>query len=121
MKSFIKTSCIAALALTITSFGAIQARAGGWGIAGGVVGGLAVGTAIGVSVASAAPVYYSPAYAAPAYYAPAPVPVAVAAYPPYYYGPRVVCGAPYPYYRPYAGVGFGWGPRYFRGRPYFRR
>jgi hypothetical protein len=122
MKTLIKTSCIAALALAMTAFVPVQARAGGWGIAGGVVGGLAVGTAIGVSVASAArPVYYSyppPVYAAPAYYAPA---VAYAPAPAYYYGPRVVYAAPFAYGYPYARVGHGWGPRYFRGGPYYRR
>jgi hypothetical protein len=122
MKTFMKTSCIAALALAMTTFGAVQARAGGWAVAGGVVGGLAVGTAIGATVAAAAqPVYYSypaQAYAAPGYYAPAPV---YAAAPAYCYGPRVVYAAPFPYRYPYARVGYGWGPRYFRGGPYFRR
>jgi hypothetical protein len=115
MKTFIKTSCIAAVALAMTTFGAVQAQAGGWAVAGGVLGGVAVGTAVGVSVASAAsPVYYAyppPYYGAPAY----------AAAPACYYGLRVVFGAPYPHYYPYARAGFGWGPRYFRGRPYYRR
>ena len=65
MKTFMKISSFAGLALAMTTFGAPQARAGGWAVAGGVLGGLAVGTAVGVSVASAAaPVYYT---------APAPV------------------------------------------------
>jgi hypothetical protein len=127
MKTFMKTSCVAALALAMTTFGAAQARAGGWAVAGGVLGGVAVGTAVGVSVASAAtPVYYTappPVYAAPTYYAPAaacaPAPVAVA--PAYYYAPRVVYTAPYPYYYPYGRVGYGWGPRYHYGGRYFRR
>jgi hypothetical protein len=122
MKTFMKISCVAALALAMTTFGAVQAQAGGWAVAGGVLGGLAVGTAVGVSVANAAsPAYYSyppPVYAAPPYYAPA---AAYAAAPAYYYGPRVVYAAPYPYYHPYFRAGYGWGPRYFRGGPYYRR
>lgn len=129
MKTLMKTSCVAALALAMTTFGALQARAGGWAVAGGVVGGLAVGTAIGATVAAASqPVYYSyppAAYGAPGYYAPAaayaPAPISVVASPAYYYGPRVVYGAPYPYFFPYARVGYGWGPRYFRGGHYYRR
>jgi hypothetical protein len=126
MKRFTTTSLIALLALAMTTFGAMQARAGGWAVAGGVLGGLAVGTAVGVTVANAAtPVYYSypaPVYSAPMYYAPAPAVtyasapavVAVASAPAYCYGPRVVYAAPYPYVR----VGFGWGPRYYGGRSY---
>jgi len=123
MKTIMKTSCIAALALAMTTFGAVQARAGGWAVAGGVLGGVAMGTAIGVTVANAAaPAYYAypPAYYGPAY-APVPAAVPVAAVAPYYYGPRVVYGAPYPYYHPYFRAGYAWGPRYFRGRPYYRR
>ncbi|HEV7925493.1 MAG TPA: hypothetical protein VGR14_09065 [Verrucomicrobiae bacterium] len=116
-----KISCIAAVALAMTTFGTLQARAGGWAIAGGVVGGLAVGTAIGASVAASGPVYYTapaPVYAAPRYYAPA----AVAVGPAYCYGPRVAYGAPYPYYHPYFRAGYGWGPHYnYHGGHYFRR
>ena len=137
MKTLIKTSCVAVLALAAMTFGAPQARAwgGGWPIAAGVFGGLAVGTAVGVTVASAAqPVYYTappPVYVAPRYYAPAPayapapvyapVPaaVSVAVAPPYYYAQRVVYGAAYPYY--YGRVGYGWGPRYYHGGHYYRR
>lgn len=85
MNAFVKTSCAAALALAMTTFGATQARAwgggcGGWAVAGGVLGGLAVGTAIGATVANAStPVYYA---------APAPV------YPgPYYAAARQCCFA----------------------------
>jgi len=85
MKTLMKTSIIAALALAMVTFGTPNARAwgGGWPIAAGVVGGLAVGTAIGVAVANAnAPAYAYPAYSYPAYpaypayrtYAPAPAP-----------------------------------------------
>src|SRR5580658_1333635 len=126
MKRFVKTSVIAALALAMTTFGAVQAQAWGWPVAAGVFGGLAVGTAVGVTVANAAaPVYYSypaPVYAAPRYCAPAPVasyapgPAVVAVAPgPAYYGPRAVYSAPYPYYR----AGFGWGPRYYYGGHYY--
>jgi hypothetical protein len=116
MKTFMKISCVAAVALAMTTFGVQQARAGGWAVAGGVVGGLAVGTAIGATVASAAtPVYYTapgPVYAAPTYCAPVA---------PYYVAPRVVYTAPYPYYHPYVRVGYGWGPRHFYGGRYYRR
>jgi hypothetical protein len=63
MKTFMKTSVVAAVALAMTAFGTPNARAwGGWPIAAGVAGGLAVG----VAVASAnAPVYTYPVY--PAY------------------------------------------------------
>ncbi len=120
MNTFMKTSCVAALALAMTTFGAMQARAGGWAVAGGVLGGVAVGTAIGVTVANAAqPVYYAapgPVYGAPAYCAPAAV---YAPAPAYYCAPRVVCAAPYCY--PCVRVGCGWGPRgYYRGRHYRR-
>jgi hypothetical protein len=103
MKMMIKISCVAALALTMTIFGAQNARARGWVVAGGV--GVTVGPAVGVSVA-AGPVYYT---------APAPV-VTVA--PAYCYGPRVVCAAPY---HPYLRVGYGWGPRYHYGGHFYRR
>jgi hypothetical protein len=107
MKMFMKISCVAALALVMTTLGASKARAGGWVVAGGVSGGVAVGTA-GVAVS------------APVYCAPAPVTVAVA--PSYYCAPRVVCGAPYPYCRPYFRAGYGWGPHYhYYGGHYFRR
>jgi hypothetical protein len=122
MKTFMKTSCVAALALAMTAFCAPQARAGGWAVAGGVLGGLAVGTAVGVSVASAAtPVYYTapaPVYAAPTYYAPA---AAVTVAPSCYCAPRVVYTAPYPYYYPYFRVGYGWGHRYYHGWRHYRR
>jgi hypothetical protein len=124
MNTFMKTSCVAALALAMTTFGASQARAGGWAVAGGVVGGLAVGTAVGVTVASAAaPVYYAaPVYGAPGYYAPGAA-VTVAA--PYYCAPRLAYAAPYPYFHPYfhpyARVGYGWGPRHYYGGRYYRR
>jgi len=122
MKQLMKTSVIAALALAMTTFGALQARAGGWAVAGGVLGGLAVGTAVGVTVANAAgPVCYpypAPVYAAPRYYAPGPAVVAVAPAPAYYYGPRVAYAAPYPYPYPYYRAGFGWGPRWYGGRYY---
>jgi hypothetical protein len=130
MKTFVKTTCVAALALAAMTFGAPQAKAwvGGWPIAAGVFGGVAVGTAVGATVAAnvAAPVYYTapPAvYAAPTYYAPAQAPAAVSVgvAPPYYVAPRVVYGAPYPYYRPYWRAGYGWGPRGFYGRHYYRR
>jgi hypothetical protein len=129
MTTLMKISCVAALTLAMTTFGATQARAGGWAVAGGVLGGVAVGTAIGVSVANAAtPVYYTapqPVYAAPTYYAPAgayaPAPVAVTVAPSYYYGPRVAYAAPYPYYHPYVRVGYGWGHRSFYGGRYLRR
>jgi hypothetical protein len=122
MKRFLKICCVAAVALVMTTFGATQARAGGWAVAGGVLGGLAVGTAIGATVTTAAqPAYYgypAPVYAAPGYYGPvasyAPVPA-------YCYGPRVIYGAPYAYYYPHFRTGYGWGPHYFRGRPYHRR
>jgi len=133
MKRFMKTSSAAALVLAMTAFGSMQARAGGWAVAGGVLGGLAAGTVIGATVASAAaPAYYAypaPVYASPAYYAPAPAPavvasppvVAVAPAPPYYYAPRVVYTAPYPYAcgYPYVRVGWGWGPRYCYGGRYY--
>jgi hypothetical protein len=136
MKTFLKTSCVAALALAAMTFGAPQAKAwvGGWPIAAGVFGGVAVGTAVGATVAAnaAAPVYYTapPAvYATPNYYAPAPAPVyapapaavSVGVVPPYYVAPRVVYGAPYPYYRPYWRAGYGWGSRHFYGGHYYRR
>jgi len=131
MKTYMKTFCIASLALAMTTCCAVQARAGGRVIAGSVLGGLTVGTAIGASVARAAPpVYYSylpPVYAAPAYYgaasayAPAPAAITLAESPAYYYGPRVVYAAPYPHYYPYIRLGYGWGPRYFPDRPYYRR
>ncbi|HTA30697.1 MAG TPA: hypothetical protein VK731_09425 [Candidatus Cybelea sp.] len=121
MKTLMKLSCVAAVALALTSFGAPQAQAGGWAVAGGVVGGLAVGTAIGATVATAAtPVYYTapgPGYAAPSYYAPPVVAVA----PAYYCGPRVVCVAPYAYCHPFVRAGFGWGPRYYHGGHYYHR
>src|SRR5580700_8819301 len=109
MKTFVKTACIAAVALAMTTFGTFQAGAGGWAVAGGVVGGLAVGTAVGATIATAAaqPAYYP---YGPAYCAPAPV---VVAGPGFYGGPRF-----YPY-RPY--VRYGWGPRAYRGHPYWRR
>jgi hypothetical protein len=122
MNALMKTTCVAALALGLTTLGAPQARAwgGGWPIAAGVFGGLAVGTAVGATVASAAaPGYY--AVPPPGYYAPPPAYVPAPAYAPapaYYYGPRVVYTAPYPYAR----VGYGWGPRYYYGgRYYYRR
>jgi hypothetical protein len=122
MKTFMKTSCVAALILAAATFGAPKAQAGGWPIAAGVVGGVAFGTAVGVTVASAQPVYYSPSYYAPApVYAPAYVPAPVAVAAPYVYAPRVVVGAPYPYYYPYVRAGFGWGPRYYYGGRYYRR
>jgi hypothetical protein len=122
MKTFMKISCVAALALAMTTFGVPQARAGGWAVAGGVLGGVAVGTAIGASVAASAPVYYAPpapAYVAPSYYAPAAVAVA----PSYYCAPRVVYGAryPYPLYRTSFRGGYGWGPHYHYAGHYFRR
>jgi hypothetical protein len=123
MNTYLKTSCVAALALAMTTFGAVQARAGGWAVAGGVLGGVAVGTAIGATVATAAaqPAYY--AYP-PSVYAPGPYYAPVGAYaaaPAYYYGPRVVIGAPYPYYRPFFRGGYAWGPHYFRGGRFYRR
>ena len=115
MKTFLKTTCIAAVALAMATFGAAQARANGWVVAGGAVGGFAVGTAVGATIATGAhPVYAYP----PGHYAPAPVTVALAA--PVYYGPRVFAG-PYPYYHPYLRYGYGWGPRHYGGRPYYRR
>ena len=87
MKSFVKVSAVAALALAMTTLGAMQARAGGWPVAAGVVGGVAVGTAVGVTLANAAaPAYYGypgPVYVGPRYCAPGPVVVAA---PGYYYG-----------------------------------
>jgi hypothetical protein len=79
MKTFMKTSVVAALALVMTTFGTPNARAwgGGWPIAAGVFGGLAVGTAIGATVASAS----TPACAYPAY--PYPVYPTYPAYPTY--------------------------------------
>jgi hypothetical protein len=70
MKTFMKTSVVAALALAMVTFGTPNARAwgGGWPIAAGVFGGLAVGTVIGATVASAsAPAYAYPAYSYPVY------------------------------------------------------
>jgi hypothetical protein len=133
MKTFMKTSIVAALALAMATFGTSNARAGGWPIAAGVVGGLAVGTAIGVTVASAnAPVYAYPAYSYPVYPpSPAPAlavqpvqPVVQAVVPPpvyvpqpapaYYYSSPVVYAASYPYGYPYVRFGWGWGhPQHF--------
>lgn len=109
------------MALAMTTFGTVQARANGWPIAGAAIGGLAVGTAVGATIATAAqPAYYT--YPA-GYYGPsavcAPAPVTVAAGP-YYYGPRFYAG-PYPYYHPYFRGGWGWGHGYYRGGPYHRR
>jgi hypothetical protein len=123
MKTLIKLSCVAALALAMTTFGTPQAQAGGWCVAGGVLGGLAVGTAVGATVVAAnaaSPAYYAapaPVYAAPAYYAPPTVAVA----PVYYGGPRVVCPAPFVYGHPFVRAGFGWGPHFYHGGPRWHR
>jgi hypothetical protein len=140
MKTLIKNSIVAALALAMATFGTSNARAWrcGWPIAAGVFGGLAVGTAIGATVANASapacvypaysyPVYRTyqtyPAYPAPGYntaapavqpvvqtVTPSPVYVQQPA-PVYYYSSPVVYAAPYPYVYPY--VRFGWGyPRH---------
>ena len=88
-------SCVAALALAMTTFAAPQARAA-W-----------VGVGVGVGV-----------YGGPAYYGPAAA-VTVAA--PYYYAPRLAFAAPYPYFHPYGRFGYGWGHRHFYGGRYYRR
>ena len=71
MKTLMKTSAVAVLAVAIATLGTSNARAwggGGWPIAAGVFGGLAVGTAIGATVASAnAPTYVYPTYSYPVY------------------------------------------------------
>ena len=103
MNAISKMTLSAGLALALTTFGAPQARAGGWWIPGAVVGGVAAGAVIGATVAAAtAPPY---AYAPPAYPA--------YGYAPYGYAPSatVVVGSPayYPrYYAPYPYV-YGWG------------
>jgi hypothetical protein len=124
MKRLVKISSVAALALALATCGTMQARAGGWAVAGGVY------------YSYPAPVYPAPTYYAPAPaagYAPAPVVsyapaagatvVAVAPAPAYYYAPRVVyTGAyPYGYGYPYVRVGFGWGPRHCYGGRYWHR
>jgi len=107
MKTLMKISMVAAVALALTTFGTPKAQAGVW-FPGRVLGGVVVGAAIGVSVAAAhAPYYVYPGYGYPGVYA---------ACPPVYYGPpAVVYGAPYRYGYGYAyrgGRGGAWGCRH---------
>ena len=102
MKTLMKLSVVAAVALALTTLGAPKAEAGVW-FSGRVFGGVAVGTAIGVSVAAARAPYY--AYSGYRY------PEVYAACPPVYYGPAaVVYGTPYCY-----GYGYGYAHRGWRG------
>jgi len=114
MKTFMKTSVVAALALTLAAFGTSNARARSWPIAAGVVGGLAVGATVAIA---SAPVYAYPAYPTrltgltyPAYAAPV---VHLVAPPPVYYSSPVVYAASYPYV--YPCVRFGWSRGWDRG------
>jgi hypothetical protein len=129
MKTMLKNTLVAGLALALTTFGTAQAHAAFVPVAPLVWGGVAAATVIGATVAQASapapygyppPAYYGPA---PAYRYPAPYPVYAPVYgrpfAPAYYYPRRAIYAPYPFAYSFGRPGYGWGPR--GGHFYHRR